>query len=85
MQTNLYVIFDRVAEESGPVFTAINDGVAMRSYRNLVKELDQEARSEYRLYRLGYYDTFSMEVKSEFPPVEITSPWPASGPSEGKI
>ena len=35
---NLYVIYDRVAQESGPVFEAKNDGIAVRQMRNLLSE-----------------------------------------------
>lgn len=32
---NLYIIIDKVAEKSGPVFEAINHGVACRSIQNM--------------------------------------------------
>ena len=31
---NMYVVYDRVAEESGPIFEAKNDGTAARAARD---------------------------------------------------
>lgn len=72
MKTNLYVIFDKVAEESGPVFNAVNDGVAMRSFRNMAKDMDAQARAEYQLFRIGAFDTMSLDMEVESEPVEIS-------------
>lgn len=84
MRTSLYIIFDRVAEESGPVFNAVNDGVAMRSYRHLVKDMDPTGQLEYRLYRIGHFDTQTLELTVEVSPVEIVAPRPAMEPEVAK-
>lgn len=37
MINQLYVIYDRVAMESGPVFEAKNDGVALRNFQKFME------------------------------------------------
>lgn len=60
MIQKLYTVFDKVAEEAGPVFTAVNDGVAIRSY---VKILNQAADpNDYQLLHIGEYNTKSAAV-----------------------
>lgn len=54
MKMGVYVIYDRIAEEAGPLFTAKSDAVAIRNYRNSLKEVQA---SEYRLYAIGEYDS----------------------------
>lgn len=72
---NLYVIFDKVAEESGPPFTAVNDGVAQRNYQQLMRNVPDNQRSEYALFILGTYDPFLMKVEQDLNPIEVeTSP-----------
>ena len=74
-KSGLYAIYDRVAEEAGPAFVSINDGVAVRAFRQLLQGSDIVAQDEYQLYKLGTYDIKTMEVKShdplkiEIPPV----------------
>jgi hypothetical protein len=48
----LYSIFDKVAEEFGPLFEAKNDGVALRNYFQLVKNSAIDG-DEFVLYKLG--------------------------------
>lgn len=60
MIQKLYTVFDKVAEEAGPVFTAVNDGVAVRSY---VKILRQTADpNDYKLLHIGEYNTETAAV-----------------------
>lgn len=54
-EQNLYTIFDRVAEESGPVFEAKNDAVALRKFRDFMKSNPIDPR-EFRLVALGRID-----------------------------
>lgn len=51
---NLYSIRDQVAEQFGPVFVAINDGVATRQFADVLKNIEYPA--EYDLYILGKFD-----------------------------
>ena len=37
MVVGVYAVFDRLAEESGPLFTAYTPAVAARNYRNLME------------------------------------------------
>ena len=41
------MIYDRVAEEAGPCFIAVNDGVAVRYYRQLIEKNGVVAQDEY--------------------------------------
>lgn len=66
---NLYVIYDRVAEESGPVYEAKNDGVASRMYAEFLRKIT--ARPEdYLLLRVGTIDHRTSLVTGEPVPVE---------------
>lgn len=69
----LYTIYDRVAEDSSAPFAAVNDGVAMRQLKSLIREVPPADREEYRLYYLCDYDTSSMGVvmASDMMPAEV--------------
>lgn len=49
-----YCIFDKLAEESSPVFTAKNDSVAFRNYKVALRDVPSE--SEFVLYYVGDFD-----------------------------
>ena len=70
----LYAVYDRVAEEAGPCFPAVNDGVAVRNYRALPQSSQVVAEEEYMLYRLGTYDSKTMKVIGEDPVRVIVPP-----------
>ncbi len=57
MKVNIYTIYDKVAEECGPVFQAKNDIVANRMVDCLVKENPNIPLDEYEVYCLGEFDT----------------------------
>jgi len=71
-ECGLYAIFDRVAEECGPVFSTKNDGVAMRAFRELLQQTAD--KQDYTLVRLGRVDMHTMKLTVEVMPVEITLP-----------
>ena len=52
----LYCLYDKLAEEAGPVFEAVNDAIALRNVRQMVSRngLDE---SEYYLYKIGEYSS----------------------------
>lgn len=52
---NLYSIFDKDAEEFGPLFNAKNDLIASRYVEDMIKEVKNVV--PYALYRMGKYDT----------------------------
>lgn len=54
MIMKLYVIQDKIAEESGPIFEAKNDGVAFRKYQKTINEVGNS--DEYALYCVGEID-----------------------------
>lgn len=66
----LYVLYDRVAMESGPVFEAKNEAVALRKYLYFRDEngLDEK---DFMLLRVGEIDHELNKVKPVFPAVEV--------------
>lgn len=65
MRNALYVIYDKTARKSGPVFEAENDSVAIRRYQLGLKEIDDPYKEDYALYRLAYFDQYTMGINSE--------------------
>lgn len=60
MVFKVYTVWDKVAEEAGPPFIAINDGVALRSFKemNIIPSL----RGDYVLYHIGFYDSVEASI-----------------------
>lgn len=50
---NIYTIQDTVAEEFGPPFTAVNEGIARRHYERLMKDVSD--KREFRLCLIGTF------------------------------
>lgn len=48
----LYLIRDLLAEENGPVFQSKNEAVAVRQFKQIMKDVSDP--TEYALYRVGY-------------------------------
>lgn len=69
MKTELYVIYDKVAMESGPVFEAKNQGVAQRNFVRFMAKTD--SGEDFRLLRLGTIDHDTQLVELEDVPVEV--------------
>ena len=65
MKVNIYTIYDKVACESGPIFQAKNDGVALRCFMSLMKETPNVVPSDYDVYCLGEFDTDSRSFVPE--------------------
>lgn len=57
MEIRLYSIYDRLAEEYGPLFMQLNDEVARRQYYASLAKMDDTLVDDYALYYLGEYDT----------------------------
>lgn len=53
----IYAIRDSVAEESGPLFVAKNDAVALRQYDALLRDADPKHKDEYELLCVGEYNS----------------------------
>lgn len=71
MKGGLYVIYDRVAEESGPCFDAVNRGIALRNFRNLMEKVPGYQKADYRLYQVAHYDARTMKIEAVDPPEEV--------------
>lgn len=54
-ESNMYVIRDSVAQESGPIFEAKNDGIALRNFRQFLAKLETAA-DEQHLIHVGMID-----------------------------
>lgn len=68
----LYVIYDVVAEESGPIFQAKNDGIALRNYQTML--IQQKVNpQDYSLWYIGDYNSESMRVEPQKPEEVIVS------------
>ena len=69
MKYGLYTIYDKVAQEIGPLFEAKSDAVASRSARNILSEV--RAVDDFKLLRVGYSDKTTGKITCEVFPVEI--------------
>jgi hypothetical protein len=56
MKVNLYVVYDKIAGECGPVFEAKNDAVALRQYRHLVASNPGFVQDDFELMQVGTMD-----------------------------
>ena len=78
MIQEIYVIYDKIAEDCGPIMNIKNEGVALRAFRYSVAQADG-ADSEFGLYKLGTIDSSTMEVKLEKTPVQVHVPQVVQG------
>lgn len=77
MLHNVYVVYDKVAEEAGPPFVAVNDGVARRKYAEIMRDCPDSLRGDYELQMIGYYDSKEPSITPELQyviPVTISTP-----------
>lgn len=65
MQLRVYAVFDRVAEEAGPLFCAINDAVAVRMYRHLIAGTVSADPKDFYLLYVGDYDNKEVKIVGE--------------------
>lgn len=56
----IYTLYDTVAEESGPLFEAINDATAARSAAHVLK--DVESPDDYKLICVGKVERYGQAV-----------------------
>ena len=56
MRSQAYVIYDKEAEECGPIVLAKNDKVAIRKFHDSLKKLDNCTIDEFKLVRIGELD-----------------------------
>lgn len=59
---NMYVVYDKLAQESGPVVECKNNAVAVRQFRLMIEKTGRP--EEYQLLYLGKinHDTQEMEL-----------------------
>ena len=69
MKTEIYVIYDKVAQESGPIFEAKNEAVAQRQFVRVVGQAPDP--DDFRLLRIGVMEHDTSVVTLEVPPVEV--------------
>lgn len=62
MVFGVYTVFDKVASEGGPPFTAKNDEVAKRAYQNLVNS-QKINYVDFELVFIGTYDPDTLLLK----------------------
>lgn len=64
MKGYIYTIYDEVADEYAPLFTAVNDAAAIRAFRHLLKSVPD--KSDFKLRCLGYYDLEDLAADQPF-------------------
>lgn len=60
MIIGLYTVFDKIAEEAGPVFQGKNEGVAIRQTVALMLQNPHIYVPDYSLYKIAEWDTENM-------------------------
>lgn len=73
MKTYLYTVYDRVAEEGGPVFQSKNEGTAIRAYKQLLQGSPAPAH-EYSLVCLGEYENDPAKIVAYDTPYTVQLP-----------
>jgi hypothetical protein len=69
MKKGLYSVLDTVAEEYGPLFEAVNENVAKRSFMQLSKKVHNP--DDYVLCQFGIFDTDHGVIYPEYKTIEI--------------
>lgn len=66
MKTRLYVIWDRVSEDAGPISGYKNDGVALREFQKYIEKLVEQGhnREDFDLMYVGTYDNEDPNILS---------------------
>jgi hypothetical protein len=75
MKQRLFALYDKVAEQFGPIFQAVNVNTAIRTVQNM----KIRAYDDFELYELGEWDMESGRLKtykeaSEYPKIEWITP-----------
>lgn len=75
----LYCMFDRIAEESHPVFESINDGTAMRAFRDAMSKGQGVDPADFWLLCVGHIDHTSSLIVPVIPPRQVVAAAVAPG------
>ena len=70
--TLVFGVYDSVAEELGPLFYAKNAGVAQRQYNNLLEDIPEDSRGDFKLICLMQFDKSKWVIVNSNVPVEST-------------
>ncbi len=88
MTSRLYVVYDKVAKESGPIWQSKNDDVAYRQFVSQLNELKTAPPEDFELRCVGSYDsercetqTLLFEIRVDGP-VEVFAPTSVHGNQE---
>jgi len=57
----VYTVWDSAAKQYGPLFEAVNDAVALRMFRNLIRSTDPTSQADYSLKCLGEFNRYEEE------------------------
>ncbi|WNK14084.1 MAG: nonstructural protein [Microvirus sp.] len=60
MLYQVYTVKDKLAEEAGPPFIAVNDKVAIRQFKSMGIPL--ALKDEYELLKIGYFDSIDITI-----------------------
>lgn len=71
MITNLYSVLDVPAEQFSPPFPARNTAIAGRVMDEMLKNVPEHLKCEYRLYQVGSWDDVAGTLAPVFVPCEI--------------
>lgn len=71
MKNLMYSVYDKVAQEGGPIFTAKNEDVAIRKTVQLLINQPPNTIEDYKLLYVGIVNTETMVVTPIDPPKEI--------------
>jgi len=66
----IYVVYDRIAEESSPPMMHRTDGLAVKLYVQMLQQ-SGEKLTDYWLYKLGTYDTLDMVLYAYEKPARV--------------
>lgn len=69
MINQIYTIYDRVAEEIGPIVEAKNNSVAIRQWHNIMKNNDN--KNQYDLLNIGQINTVTIELEVYEKPIQL--------------
>ena len=73
MKTELFTIYDKVAEEVGPIFQARNMGVAARYIREMFNQNKDIVASDYDVICLGTFDSEDVKLTESTMPYFTSS------------
>lgn len=62
MDMNLYCVYDRVAEQCGPLYEAKNDAVACRNFKAMMAAVPKVDLDAFDLIFLGTMDKDTMKI-----------------------